>query len=98
MKSSNSKKLLKYCKAGNIKKIKELLFNPEIKLDINYQDINGNSSLIWASRNGNEAVVRLLLLGNKSNDNIPFDINNYLENHVCIFFFFFFFLNKKIIN
>jgi len=81
MRSSNSAKLLKYCKSGNIKKIKELLFNPDINLDINYQDVNGNSSLIWASRNGNEAVVRLLLLGNKSNENIPFDINNYLENH-----------------
>lgn len=81
MKSSNSAKLLKYCKSGNIKKIKELLINPEINLDINYQDINGNSSLIWACRNGNEAVVRLLLLGNKSNENIPFDITNYVENH-----------------
>jgi len=81
MRSSNSTKLLKYCKAGNIKKIKELLFNPDINLDINYQDVNGNSSLIWASRNGNEAVVRILLLGNKSNENIPFDINDYLENH-----------------
>jgi len=80
MKSSNSAKLLKYCKAGNIKKIKELLFNPEINLDINYQDVNGNSSLIWACRNGNEAVVRLLLLGNKSEESIPFDITNYVEN------------------
>jgi len=81
MKSSNSAKLLKFCKAGNLKKIKELLFNPEINLDINYQDINGNSSLIWACRNGNEAVVRLLLLGNKSKENIPFDVTNYVENH-----------------
>ncbi|ORX59112.1 ankyrin [Piromyces finnis] len=81
MRSSNSARLLKYCKTGNIKKIKELLFNPDINLDINFQDVNGNSSLIWASRNGNVAVVRLLLLGNKSNENMPFDINNYLENH-----------------
>jgi len=80
MKSSNSAKLLKYCKAGNIKKVKELLINPEINLDINYQDINGNSSLIWACRNGNEPVVRLLLLGNKSNEDIPFDVTNYVEN------------------
>jgi len=57
------------------------LFNPEVNLDINYQDVYGNSSLIWACRNGNEAVVRLLLLGNKSNENIPFDITNYVENH-----------------
>ena len=60
--------IIEYSKRGNIAKVEELIENGE---DVNFQDSNGLTALMYAFQNGREDIAKILVDAGATVDNIP---------------------------